>query len=262
MKKYILAVSIAMALVLSACGSTGTESVSESVSETESIAASQEEVSSSETEESEESSEAAESEAAALPELAEYVPVEGLSTTYADLDNRAFAYDGKVYKLGEVTLQELIDAGLPFDSGDLKNADNNINGNHETTAYNLKINDQNSMQFRFINSTDNDLTEKECILSSVRWYPLYVPHDDYQESLNTDIINYLNDCSTHLTFAFPLYVKKSELLENSPEPTKSDEYNNVSYTTKSEVYMGSSGYSFQFDKDTEQIKDVTISWMP
>lgn len=36
----------------------------------------------------------------------------------------------------------------------------------------------------------------------------------------------------------------------------------VKYSVDSEVYMGSSGYTFEFDDTTGQLKEVRISWLP
>ena len=44
----------------------------------------------------------------------EFKTAEGFSSVYADLDNRAFGYNGKVLRLGESTFQDLVDAGVPF----------------------------------------------------------------------------------------------------------------------------------------------------
>ena len=186
----------------------------------------------------------------------------GTLEKYADLDNRSFVYNGKVYKLGETTLQDLIDGGLPFDEKEIKNAENNVNGNHETSRYTINLNDLTFIQLVFINKTDDSMPEKDCLLSTVRWNVLYVPHDDYQDSLIEQIVSSINDCAKDLSFSFPYYLTKDELLEKCPDPTSTDEYGKVSYMVASEVYMGSSGYSFQFDKDTNQLKDVTISWLP
>ncbi len=288
MKKYMLAFSLAALIMLSACTtqtSLGNQKVteSESVADVESVEETVSEEaednkagtlnkeadqnlddSSSESEESssDASSEASSSETETKIEYYDFKLAEGLSEKYADLDNRSFVYNGKVYKLGETTLQDLIDGGLPFDEKEIKNAENNVNGNHETSRYTINLNDLTFIQLVFINKTDDSMPEKDCLLSTVRWNVLYVPHDDYQDSLIEQIVSSINDCAKDLSFSFPYYLTKDELLEKCPDPTSTDEYGKVSYMVASEVYMGSSGYSFQFDKDTNQLKDVTISWLP
>lgn len=212
---------------------------------------------------------AAEDEAAPETDMAmeatepmEFTPVAGLSETYADLENRCFAYNGKIYTLGESTLQDLIDGGIPFDEDELNNAGNNVNSNYETDRYTVDINNYASMQFSFINITESNLTEAECLLSLVRWCPLYVPQPDYEDSMNEEIISSINDAASHVCFSFPLTLTKEQLLENSSDATEVDEYNNVRYRIDSDVYMGDSGYSFKFNKKTNQLEDINISWLP
>lgn len=213
-------------------------------------------------EEGAESEEETAEEIAPITESVEFTPVAGLSETYADLENRCFAYDGKIYTLGESTLQDLIDGGIPFDEDELNNAGNNVNSNYETDRYTVDINNYASMQFSFINITESNLTEAECLLSLVRWCPLYVPQAEYEDSMNEEIISSINDAASHVCFSFPLTLTKEQLLENSSDATEVDEYNNVRYRIDSDVYMGDSGYSFKFNKKTNQLEDINISWLP
>ena len=59
-----------------------------------------------------------------------------------------------------------------------------------------------------------------------------------------------------------LTLTKEELLENNSNTTEEDQYNNVEYKVDSEVYMGDSGYKFEFDDKTNQLKEVNITWLP
>ncbi|MDO4304486.1 MAG: hypothetical protein Q4D94_11275, partial [Bacillota bacterium] len=87
--------------------------------------------SSSEGEAGEEGSEA--STEFTIPIQENFTPVAGLSDNYADLENRSFAYNGKLFTLGTSTLQDLIDGGIPFEENDLNNKGNNVNKNYETS---------------------------------------------------------------------------------------------------------------------------------
>lgn len=191
-----------------------------------------------------------------------FTPVAGLSENYADLDNRSFAYNGKVYTLGESTLKDLIDGGIPFDESDLNNKGNNVNSNYETDRYTACINDYVTMQFQFINATEDLKTEEECPLSSVRYYYLYVPQPDYDAELNAKITESILDAANTVCFSFPATLTKEQLLENSSEGAEQDENNNVNYYIDSEIYMGSSGYHFEFNKTTNQLEEVSINWLP
>ncbi len=118
------------------------------------------------------------------------------------------------------------------------------------------------MQFVFINSTDSNITEEQCLLSEVRCYSIYIPQPDYEESLNEEINQSFNDAAKLVCFSFPLTLTKEELLENNSNTTEEDQYNNVEYKVDSEVYMGDSGYKFEFDDKTNQLKEVNITWLP
>lgn len=197
-----------------------------------------------------------------IPIQEDFTPVEGLSDIYVDLDNRSFAYNGTVFTLGESTLKDLIDAGIPFDENDLNNKGNNINSNYETGRYTADINYYVAMQFQFINTTGDVKTEEECPLSSVRYFYLFVPQPDYDEEMNAKITEAIFDAANTVCFSFPATLTKEQLLENNSEGAVQDEYNNVDYYIASEVYMGKSGYHFKFNDKTNQLKEVSITWLP
>lgn len=271
MKKVVVVLmTVAAICTLTACGGNGKETegadtVQEQSAETENNETIEDETeqvtevepTESETEEVTESVEAVEP---AEPE--EFTPVAGLSGNYADLEKRCFAYNGQIFTLGESTLQDLIDGGVPFSEDALNNVGNNVNSNYETDKYDLEINDYVNMQFSFINTTESNITEAECLLSNVRWYSIYVPQPDYDESMNEEIVSLISDASKYVCFSFPLTLTKEQLLENNGDATEIDEYNNVKYMMTSEVYMGESGYNFDFNKNTNQLEDVSISWLP
>ncbi len=269
MKKLaLIAIIASMSMSLAACGSSDDSSDTSSETTTEAAAETTTEIETETVAETEPDTEAEttveETEAATTvtAEAVDFTPVEGLSDNYADLENRSFAYDGTIYTLGECTLKDLIDGGIPFNESDLNNKGNNLNANYETSSYTATINDFVSMQFRFINNTDSSKTEEECLLSYVRWYTIYVPQPDYDESLNEEITANINDAASHVCFSFPLTLTKEQLLENNPNTTEEDEYNNVDYLIDSEVYMGSSGYQFEFNDATNQMEQVSIDWLP
>ena len=186
---------------------------------------------------------------------------QGLSEKYADMDNRSFVYNGTKLILGESTLKDLIDAGIPFDESDLNNSGNNVNVNYETERYQASINDYVTMQFKFGNFTDSEQKAEDCVLSYVRYSHLYVPQPDYDASMNAEISEYMIDGAKKVHFSFPTTLTKDELLENSSENAEEDG-KNVKYMIESEVYMGDSGYEFEFNDVTGQLKEVRISWLP
>lgn len=216
--------------------------------------------SSSEGEAGEEGSEA--STEFTIPIQENFTPVAGLSDNYADLENRSFAYNGKLFTLGTSTLQDLIDGGIPFEENDLNNKGNNVNKNYETSTYTARINDYVTMQFRFINTTGDSMTEAECPLSYARIYYLYVPQPDYDAEMNAEIAENILDAANTVCFSFPVTLTKEQLLENNSEYTELGERNYVNYYIDSEIYMGSSGYHFKFNATTNQLEEMSISWLP
>lgn len=196
-----------------------------------------------------------------MPVYEDFKLAAGLSENYVDLDNRAFVYNGKKFTLGESTLKDLIDGGIPFEENSVNNSGNNVNVNYETERYTAQINDYVTMQFMFGNFTDSNQKAEDCVLSYVRYSHLYVPQPDYEASMNAEISELMLDGAKQVNFSFPTTITKDELLEKYSENAEEDG-NAVSYSVDSEVYMGSSGYTFVFDDATGQLKEVSISWLP
>lgn len=196
-----------------------------------------------------------------MPVYEDFTLASGLSESYADLDNRAFVYNGKKFTLGESTLKDLIDGGIPFEENSVNNSGNNVNKNYETDRYTARINDYVTMQFMFGNFTDSEQKAEDCVLTYIRYSHLYVPHPDYEASLNAEISEMMLDGAKQVNFSFPTTITKDQLLEKCNENAEEDG-KVVKYTVDSEVYMGSSGYTFEFDDTTGQLKEVMISWLP
>lgn len=196
-----------------------------------------------------------------MPVYEDFTLAPGLSENYADLDNRSFVYNGKKFTLGESTLKDLIDGGIPFEQNSLNNSGNNVNKNYETDRYTAEINDYVTMQFMFGNFTDSEQKAEDCVLSYVRYSHLFVPNPDYDASMNAEISEMMLDGAKQVNFSFPTTITKDQLLEKCSENAEVDG-KIVKYSADSEVYMGSSGYTFEFDDTTGQLKEVRISWLP
>ena len=179
---------------------------------------------------------------------------EGFSSVYADLDNRAFGYNGKVLKLGESTFQDLFDAGVPFSEEDLLDADNNVNSGKTSGYYtfHVDVSKYSNLQLVFVNDTDTNIKLKECKLEMARWWAM-IPRPTYDEERNAELKADLEAAAKHVSFAFPLTLTKSELIANSGDPT--DEKLGTEYKNPGEVY---GGYRFTFDTDSEVLQDVSI----
>ena len=281
MKKKLIAVSLIAMLSLASCGQdagvsdtsskeeTTTEAVTEEVTTEETTTeeatteeATTESAAETTTEESTEATTEADKDEDAEKKSSDAKPVEGLSDKYADLDNRSFAYKGKVFTVGVSTFQDLIDGGLDFKEKDLANKENNVNPNHSTEWYVIDLSDYAHLQVQFTNVSDEAMTEKELPLQYLRWYTIYVPRFDDEER-NADIKADLEKASEVVQFSFPLTLTKDELLANSPDYTEYKEgFNQYNYKVDSTKYYRGSGYEFQFDKDVNQLRDMNITWLP
>lgn len=176
-------------------------------------------------------------------------------TLWADFDNMVFSVNGKEYKLGETTLQEMIDDGVPFDEDDLANAGNNINANYETPSFQIVLGEYYSASVYAMNDTDENKPANECILSTIS---LYIEQDEPQDILS---------------FNFPLNITKEDLLANCGEPedpendiytydSEDGDYHVDRYTYKkdSERYFGYSKYEFEFVNG--EFDKIYISYLP
>lgn len=196
-----------------------------------------------------------------IPVDEDFTLAPGLSESYVDFDNRAFVYNGTKFTLGESTLKELIDAGIPFGQNDINNSGNNVNKNYETDTYTADINDYVTMQFKFANFTDGEQKAEDCVLSYVRFIHHFVPQPDYDADMNKEISEAMLDAAGQVSFSFPTTITRDELLANSSENAE-EKGERVSYQKDSEVYMGSSGYSFEFNDVTGQLVEFSITWLP
>jgi hypothetical protein len=249
MKKLIIAAAALVAMLsFTSCGETGTsEKTSEKAPEV-TIA--------SDTAEEEQATQAAANEETVTEEetteaVTEMpVPTE-LSTKYADLDNRSFKYNGKLFVLGVSTLQDVLDEGaelvetldchegLDFD----KKWDHDFEGDlfNDTLKYKIK---DTSVMMKFAKLTSEPIAMRDCVLVDISG------RDDFPDEFE---------------FSFDKSLTVEELLSNSGEQTSfgDDSYaKRYYYEVDSEKYPNHrSGYEFTFYYDGKLIS-VWITWLP
>lgn len=173
---------------------------------------------------------------------------------WADFDRMTFSVNGKTYTLGETTLQEMIDDGVPFEEDDLANAGNNVNPNYESSSFNIKLGEYAFAQVKVLNDTSENKPANACYIDEI-----YMPVD-------------LDEPQDILQFNFPFTMTKEDLLENSGEPEDPDDisvyesedsdYKSESFTYRkeSEKYYGDNTYHFEFTNG--ELRYVTISYTP
>lgn len=171
------------------------------------------------------------------------------SGDYVTLDNMQFAINGKVYTLGQTTLQELVDDGVPFDDDSLACVNNNVTKNSQSQGYKITLGEYWSAQVYVLNDTDDNKSAAELAINEI-----YLPlHDDETQDI--------------LTFAFPATVTEDELRANAGEPTDFSNYEDgdyvshtLEYTQESTKYYGDSGYTFEFTNGA--LSYITIEYLP
>ena len=263
MKKSIIAlVALVTMLSLTSCGEAGTnENTSEKAVEVTTASYEAEEKQAAEDNENEEA--VAEEEITETVTEAEteavadetFKPAEGLSSKYADLDNRSFVYNGHLFTLGKTTMQEMVDAGVTFKG----NSDEKMNkevgpasDGDDTVHKSLTINESDSQSIgcEFINVTGSVIPAKDCVLCDIS----ALLFDNRGAAFNVTE-------SGVVEFAFPDNITREELYANSGDPTEiDDDLDRVDYLVDSTMFDDDSGYKFFFEDN--KLCEVHISWLP
>lgn len=187
--------------------------------------------------------------------------VEGLSTKYADASDLTFAYDGKVFKLGETTLQDMIDAGVPFSESDLKAMDEDIEKDHSSSAFSVEASDFVTLGVRGSNFTDGTMKIKDCPVGEILVSYYYVPRTTLSDEENEEARKGIDAAADHLCLSFPLNATKEQLMENNKDYSE-DGGDYLDYSVSSELYYGAIGYHIEFEETTNQVDKITMSWYP
>lgn len=169
---------------------------------------------------------------------------------WVDFDDIHFYVNGTKFTLGKTTLQDMIDAGVPFEEGDLANVNNNVKANYESNSYSIMMGDYWSTTVSFGNYTDGNIAEKDAVLCYVSCYT----RDDETQNV--------------VSFDFPLDVDEETLLANAGEPTKFKTYDDdpdyvssyYEYQKESEAYYGKYGYEFRYMNG--ELDAVTLDYLP
>lgn len=168
---------------------------------------------------------------------------------YVNFDEMNFYVNGKKFTLGKTTLQEMIDAGVPFDSEDLQNANNNVKSNSESDCFKIMIGDYYYARVYFMNDTEDGKAAKDCFVHEITFR-----YDDPQ-----DVV----------TFDFPFDITMDSLKANSGEPNEEpfhydgdDGYysDTLKYTKESERYYNKSVYEFDFIKG--EFDSIRMTYIP
>ena len=250
----LLLASMCLGMLATGCGTSASTKDTKTTVATEASAETETEVETEQPDEVEATEIVIETETEAVDESTETADTKSAETatiggSYVDFDNMQFAINGKTYTLGQTTLQELIDDGVPFNEDDITNASNNLNKNSQSSGFRITLGNYWSGQVYVFNDSDAGKTASECYISEV-----YLPM-------------HIGETQNVMSFAFPVDMTLDELLANESDPTDNRTYEGESHTTDtveykkdSTKYYGQYGYKFEFLDGNLQY--ITIDYLP
>lgn len=250
----LLLASMCLGMLATGCGTSASTKDTKTTVATEASAETETEVETEQPDEVEATEIVIETETEAVDESTETADTKSAETatiggSYVDFDNMQFAINGKTYTLGQTTLQELIDDGVPFNEDDIANASNNLNKNSQSSGFRITLGNYWSGQVYVFNDSDAGKTASECYISEV-----YLPM-------------HIGETQNVMSFAFPVDITLDELLANESDPTDNRTYEGESHTTDtveykkdSTKYYGQYGYKFEFLDGNLQY--ITIDYLP
>ncbi|MBR4404053.1 MAG: hypothetical protein IKT10_02975 [Clostridiales bacterium] len=172
---------------------------------------------------------------------------------YINFDEMNFYINGKKFTLGKTTLQDMIDAGVPFKEGELEDAKNNLKSNYQSAPIKLDIGKGFTASVYVFNDTGSGKPMNECFVNEITYY------GSYTKGATQNV----------LSFDFPLNVTIEDLKANSGDPTE-DPYHNeedpkfiadyLEWTKKGTKYMNRNRYRFEFYN--YELRNVSISFYP
>lgn len=172
---------------------------------------------------------------------------------YVNFDEMNFYINGKKYTLGKVTLQELIDDGVPFKDGELEDANNNLKSKYQSSSIKLDIGEGWTVSINVFNDTDAGKPMKDCYVNEI---------SVYTSSKKAD--------QKILTFDFPFdTLTIEELKANSGEPNEKVYHNEddpdfvadfLKWTKKGTKYYNYNYYDFEFYNN--KLRNFYMTYIP
>ena len=175
-----------------------------------------------------------------------------INGTIVNFDEMNFYVNGKKFTLGQSTLQDMIDAGVPFDESDLQNAGNNVKSNSGSDVFKIVLGDYYYARVYFMNDTEDGKAAKDCFAHEIT---ISIDNDKAQDIL---------------TFDFPFTFSMEELIANSGDPNEdifhyeSDDGSYISdtvkYSKESEKYYNKNYYEFDFVNG--ELDSIRMTYIP
>ena len=218
MKIKLLTATLAAMLCLTACGETDkADTTSDKPAETTTTTAASEEVTTettpavettvTTTTEVTTTTSATTTTAPAEPAKEEFKLAAGLSEKYVDFDNMAIEYNGHIFKFGEATVQDFLDAGVELFTDD--DLDEDYVASYDDVEAQVKVNDTIRADLSFKPWGDSS-NARDCVLWRFKINLINSPYDKVTWGTN------YGEGMVHTNI--PLRLKKDELIANSGEP--------------------------------------------
>lgn len=178
-------------------------------------------------------------------------PASPSGTSYIDFNNMHFYVNDFEVVLGKTTLQDLIDAGCPFDAEDIAELPDTLEGKTESFGIHIVLDEYNNALIEVMNDSDSAKPFKECFISSI-----YVPVDQ-DEPQNV------------IRFDFPFSMTQEDLVANAGETEdyshyeseESDFYTDTyEYRQDAERFSGDRFYCFDFTRG--ELDSITLRYLP
>ena len=172
---------------------------------------------------------------------------------YVNFDEMNFYINGQKFTLGKTTLQDMIDAGVPFKDGELEDAKNNLKSKYQSAPFKVDIGKSFNCYIYVFNDSDSGRPANECYVNEVSF------HGSYTKGETQNV----------LTFDFPLNVTIEDLKANAGDPTEKPYHNEddpkfiadyLEWTKQGKKYMNRNRYRFEFYH--YELRNVTITYFP
>ena len=172
---------------------------------------------------------------------------------YVKFDEMNLYINGQKFTLGKTTLQDMIDAGVPFKDGELEDAKNNLKSKYQSAPFKVDIGKNFNCYIYVFNDSDSGRPANECYVNEVSF------HGSYTKGETQNV----------LTFDFPLNVTIEDLKANAGDPTEKPYHNEddpkfiadyLEWTKQGKKYMNRNRYRFEFYN--YELRNVTITYFP
>ena len=174
------------------------------------------------------------------------------SDNWIDFDKMQFAYNNKVYTLGETTLQEMIDDGIPFESDSVAHFDDAVDKDSESSLFYITLKHGGDEWAEFYvrcgNFTTSTKKARELPITSASYDAGYEGNGNIEKELR---------------FVIPYTTTAQELKNKYGEPSyfyDGSSFDVYEYSQESKQYYNDREYHFEFED--EGLTNIELNYIP